>query len=79
MCVCGGFLLSWRMLILSATNFLYTSRSVWGRRVIAVSASRARFGIQSLGLSCKLYLRPFCSSVISGSENGMSVMFTTLG
>ena len=67
------------MLILSATNFLYTSRSVWGRRVIAVSASRARFGIQSLGLSCKLYMGPLCSSVISGSENGMSVMFTALG
>ena len=80
MCVCVGcFLLFWRMLILSAVIFLYTSHSVGGRREMAVSASSARVRIQSLGLSCKLYLGPFCSRAISGSENEMSVMFTTLG
>jgi len=67
------------MLIRSPVIFLYTSRSVCGRREMAVSASRARFSIQSLGLSCKLYLGPFCSRAISGSENDMSVMLTTLG
>jgi len=78
LCVCVGFLLFWRMLIRSAVIFLHTSRSVWGRREMAVSASRARFWIQSLGLSFRLYLGPFCNRAISGSENGMSVMFTTL-
>jgi len=32
-----------------------------------------------LGLLCRLYLGPFCSRAISGSEKGTSVMFTTLG
>jgi len=46
---------------------------------MAVSASTVRFWIQSLGLLCRLYLGPFCNRAISVSENGMSVMFTTLG
>ena len=79
-CVCvGGLLLFWRLLIRSAVIFLNTSHSVSGRHEMAVLALRARFWIHSLGLSCKLYLGPSCSRAISGSENDMSVMLTTLG
>ena len=46
---------------------------------MAVSASSSKFWIQSFGLSCKLYLGPFYSKAISGSEKDMSVMFTTRG
>jgi hypothetical protein len=51
-----------------ALIFLYTSHSERGRYEMAVSASRARFWIQFLGLSCKLYLGPFSSKVISRSQ-----------
>jgi hypothetical protein len=37
-----------------------------------VSASRAGFCIQFLGLMCKLYLGHFCSKDISCSENAVS-------
>ena len=50
-----------------------------GRCMMAVSASRARFRIQYVGLECKLCLGPFSSNVISCSENVMSVVFITLG
>ena len=63
----------------SAVSFLLTSRSVGGRCVMAVSASRASVRIQSLGLKCKLYLGPFSSNFISCSENVMSVALITLG
>ena len=46
---------------------------------MAVSASRARVWIQSLGLECKLYFGPFSSSFISCSENTMSVVLITVG
>ena len=46
---------------------------------MAVSASRARVWIKSLGLECKLYLGSFSSSLISCSENSMSVVLITLG
>lgn len=49
-----------------------------GSWVIAVSASRARFCIQFLGLECKLYFRPFCSRADSLFENVMSVLFMSL-
>ena len=60
-------------------SVLYISRWEGGRLDMAVSASRARFRIQFLGLSCRLYFGPFCNRAISGSVKDMSVMFTTLG
>ena len=82
MCVCGcgvALLFSRRVLMRSAVLFLYTSCSEGGRCEMAVSASRARFWIQSFGLSCKLYFGPLCSKATSGSEKDISVMFTTPG
>jgi len=75
----GGLLFSCNVLMRSAVNILHTSWCDGGRHVMAVSASRASVCSQFLGLLCKLYLGPFCRIVISGSEKGMSVMFTTLG
>ena len=77
LCVCGGLLFASRVLMLSAVNFLYTSRSEGGRQEMAVSDSSAKFWIQFFGLSCKVYLGPFCSKAISVSEKDMSVMYTT--
>ena len=78
-CVCGDLLLTSKVLMRSAVIFLYTSRSEGGRYEMAVSASSAKFWIQSFGLSCNLYLGPFCSMATSGSEKDTSVMFTTRG
>ena len=79
LCVCGGLLFLCKVLMRSAVNFLYISRSDCGSRDMAVSASRASVWIQFFGLLCKLYLGPFCRMVISVSEKDMSVMLTTLG
>ena len=75
LCVCEGLLCFCKVLMRSAVSFLYTSRSEGGRCDMAVSASRARFWILFLGLLCRLYLGPFCSRAISGSEKVMSGMF----
>ena len=78
-CVCVRVCYSFfKVLIRSAVSFLYTSRSKGGRCDMAVSATRARFWIQFLCFLFMLYLGPFCSTTISGSEIDMSVMFTTL-
>ena len=61
LCVCGGLLFFCRVLMRSAVSILYVSRCGRERLDIAVSASRARFRIQFLGLSCRLYFGPFCS------------------
>jgi hypothetical protein len=50
-----------------------------GSRVIAVSASNARFCIQFFGFECKLYFRPFWSSAVSPLEKLMFVLFMSLG
>jgi hypothetical protein len=63
----------------SAVSVLYTSHCEGGRLDMAVSASRARFRIQFLGLSFRFYFGPLCSRAISGSVKDMSVLFTTLG
>ena len=68
-----------RVAMWSATSFLYTSLSLVGSREMAVSASRARFCIQFLLFACKLYFRPFCSSVVLLLVKGMLVLLTTLG
>ena len=78
-CACGSLLFSCNVLMHSAANFLYTSRSDGGRCVMAASASRASVWSQFLGLLCMSYLGPFCRTVISGSEKGMFIMLTTLG
>ena len=75
----GGSLFVCRVLMRSAVSILYVSRCGRRRLDMAVSASRARFGIQFLDLSCRLYFGPFCSKAISCSVNRMSVMFATLG
>jgi hypothetical protein len=46
---------------------------------MAVSASRARFLIQYFSFKERLYFRPLFKSVISSSENTMSVLFMILG
>ena len=65
LCACGGLLFLCKVLMRSAVNFLYTSRSDCGSRGMAVSASRASVWSQFFGLLCKLYLGPFCRMVIS--------------
>ena len=67
------------VLMRSATNFLYTSRSVVGSWVMAVSASRARFWIHFLSLECMLYSRPFWSRVISLLVKEMLELLIILG
>jgi hypothetical protein len=67
------------MFIRSATMCLYMSWSDVCSFCIAVSASNARSRIQFFCLVCKLYFRPFYSRVILHLENGMSVLFITLG
>jgi len=52
-----------RVLMRSATSFLYTSRLDVGSCDMAVSASRARFCIQFCCLVCRLYLGPFCVGI----------------
>jgi len=76
----GGCLLSRCSVVMrSATCFLYMSRSAVGKCVIAVSASKAKFSNQLLHFVCSLYLSPFCSRVVSASENGILDIFTTRG
>ena len=47
--------------------------------LLVVSASRTKFLIQLFFFKERLYLRPLFSSVISSSENSISVLFMILG
>jgi len=81
-CVCvlgGGVVVGLEDVDSFCCHFSVYFRSVERRCEMAVSASRARFWIQTLGLSCGLNMGPFCSRAISGSQNDMLVMFATLG
>ena len=52
-----------RMLMRSATSFLYTSGLDVRRCDMVVSASTARFCNQFCCLVCRLYLGPFCEGI----------------
>ena len=79
LCLVWGLLFVMRVFMWSAVSFLYTSRSEGGSFEIAVSASSATFCIQFFFLECRLYLGPFCSSVITWLVKFMFVLFMTLG
>jgi len=78
-CVCWGLFSFISYLYVQLSNFCRLLGLWGGSCVMAVSASKARFWIQSLGLECRLYLGPFSSSVISCSEKFMSVVLIPLG
>jgi len=78
-CVCEGLLLFCKLFMRSAFSFLYTSCSEEGRCDLAVSALRARFSTQFLGLQTKwindysehLHHHPVTVLTIYVSENDM--------
>ena len=65
-CLCEGLLFFFKALMRSAVSVLYTSLWKGGRLEMAVSASRARFRIQFLCLSCRFCFGPFRNRAISG-------------